>query len=85
MKRITILGWKHGVDMPPMTLLRILREVFGFDLARAKKLLDAFAEGGELALSAVDDDVAARFNQIAQQEGMSANAEEAEPGEPDQG
>jgi len=71
MKTLTILGWKSGVDALPLTLLQLLREVLSFDLPRANTLLDEFAERGELTLGRVDDDAAARFEDLARKVGLS--------------
>ena len=79
MKKITVSGWKQGLEVQPLTLLSILREGLGFDLVKAKGLLDAFAEAGELVLSPVDDTSAAQFGRLAQEEGISVNAQEMEP------
>jgi hypothetical protein len=63
MKHVVIFGWKQGAEVPPLTLLRVLRAGLGVDLVTAKGLLDKFAKDGELHVEA-EGNIATRLQRL---------------------
>jgi hypothetical protein len=74
MTKITILGWKSGVEVDPLVLLRILRASLDLGLEEGKGMLDKFSQDGRLAL-ALQSEAADRLKTMAGDAGIRIEQE----------
>jgi|JI10StandDraft_1071094.scaffolds.fasta_scaffold381301_1 hypothetical protein len=58
MYTVLIVGWKEGRDVLPISFAKMVRKHLAMDLRSSKRMLDDFAERGEIVLAFEDKETA---------------------------
>jgi hypothetical protein len=78
MPKVAIQGWHDQKNPKPVSLVDAMRRHAGLPLPVAKKLLDDFAEHGQVVVQLADSDKAVAFVQEAKSVGAIAHILESD-------